>query len=446
MGKFKRQKKRSKRKATSSKLSKQTSSPTSTTSTYDHSTTYDQTRPSLKLPYPNSAKNTVRSFLLQFIVISSIILSLAKAPDLFSWVDKNGRGLLSLEFTTPMPMPMPNANAFSVVEIDGFPIPEQRTGPMEQYPNPINITPEIQQLFHPVVKYPTIWSNDIDDDNDHDDNNIHEIDSQKMKKNAMTKRRKKVPIYKVMDHTHGNNGDAQLIAPEEQDEFRKNRKIRYCLGGEEKGGSGVLKRIVGRLFNIPSKTAQKKYFTVGRYDEYRVDMYTSDLFDDGSRNLHIGIDLGAPVGYPIYSFWDGNVHSLGYNDAWGDYGYVIVIEYDIPTPALLQSTDSEILNTLTECDNNEDCTKERTKIWVLYGHLSSSILKKKVGQPVKRGQMIGRLGDVHENGGWGMPHVHIAVSMTEPPTHDMPGTVRLVDRARALVDYPDPRLILGKLY
>ena len=36
-------------------------------------------------------------------------------------------------------------------------------------------------------------------------------------------------------------------------------------------------------------------YQIGRYDEIRPDMYTHELFS-GERDLHVGIDIGAPVG------------------------------------------------------------------------------------------------------------------------------------------------------
>jgi hypothetical protein len=59
---------------------------------------------------------------------------------------------------------------------------------------------------------------------------------------------------------------------------------------------------------------------------------------------------------------------------------------------------------------------------------------------------LGYLGDVHENGGWFFPHVHFQLSLHPPATHDMPGAVSLEDRARALVEYPDPRYVVGSLH
>ena len=60
--------------------------------------------------------------------------------------------------------------------------------------------------------------------------------------------------------------------------------------------------------------------------------------------------------------------------------------------------------------------------------------------------MIGQIGDCAENGGWTGSHVHFQLSMDEPATHDMPGTVSRADRGKALLVYPDPRYVLGELY
>ena len=52
-------------------------------------------------------------------------------------------------------------------------------------------------------------------------------------------------------------------------------------------------------------------------------MYATELFSDG-RFLHVGIDIGAPVGTPCMAFDDGEIAHFGYNPDDGDYGNVIV--------------------------------------------------------------------------------------------------------------------------
>lgn len=162
-------------------------------------------------------------------------------------------------------------------------------------------------------------------------------------------------------------------------------------------------------------------FGVGRYNERRPTMYSTELFrlDNGDRrDIHMGIDIAAPVGTPVYSFFEGKVFCVGINSAPGDYGGTLITEHDL----------SEL------------------KIWVLHGHLShASIESLKVDQFLKKGEMIARIGNQYENGGWN-PHVHFQISLQKPSCCDLPGAVSKVDQQKALEIYPDPRLILGPIY
>ncbi len=168
-------------------------------------------------------------------------------------------------------------------------------------------------------------------------------------------------------------------------------------------------------------------YQIGRYDEVRPGMYLTPLFE-GERDLHVGIDLGAPAGTPVHSFADGKIHSFGINAEDGSYGPTIVVEYDLSWPPTPQ--------------NVNPC---RT-IWALYGHLSTESLDGLVeGALVAKGANMARMGTKQENGGW-EPHVHFQLSLIEPIGADLPGVVRRDDREQALRDYPDPRLVLGRLY
>jgi len=85
-------------------------------------------------------------------------------------------------------------------------------------------------------------------------------------------------------------------------------------------------------------------------------------------------------------------------------------------------------------------------IWALYGHLSTESLDGLFeGDSVTKGAAMARMGTKQENGGW-EPHVHFQLSLVEPKDADLPGVVRREDREQALRDYPDPRLVLGRLY
>ena len=164
-------------------------------------------------------------------------------------------------------------------------------------------------------------------------------------------------------------------------------------------------------------TPPKTEYSVGKYDEVRPNLYNTELFG-GTRLIHMGIDIGGPVGTPCMAFADGEVSHFGYNPEPGDYGNVVITRHDIGG----------------------------TSVWALCGHMdAASIEGKTVGQKVSAGEEIAWFGARHENGGW-EPHLHFQLSLVEPETHDLPGVVAPEDREQALLDYPDPRLVLGPLY
>ena len=89
-------------------------------------------------------------------------------------------------------------------------------------------------------------------------------------------------------------------------------------------------------------------YSVGKYDELRPGLYSTELFS-GERFLHIGIDIGAPVGTACMAFADGEISHFGYNAADGDYGHVVITKH--------------ILDGIL--------------IWALYGHLDSASIEGK---------------------------------------------------------------------
>ena len=162
---------------------------------------------------------------------------------------------------------------------------------------------------------------------------------------------------------------------------------------------------------------EKFAFGVGRYQEKRPNVYRSEIYD-GIRDIHMGIDLFAPLHTPIHAFAEGRIHLFGYNEAELDYGYTVITEHRF----------------------------EGFSLYALHGHLSAKSVEGKVaGQIIKRGEVIAWVGDRHENGGWA-PHLHFQLSYEKPLKPDMPGVVSEVDLPVALLKYPDPRLVLGPLY
>ena len=90
------------------------------------------------------------------------------------------------------------------------------------------------------------------------------------------------------------------------------------------------------------------------------------------RDIHVGVDVGGPVGTAVHSVADCVVHSCGYNAAELDYGHVVVTEQQL---------------------------NGRT-VWALYGHLDeASSTNKRRGDKIARGDVVGWIGDRHENGG-----------------------------------------------
>jgi peptidoglycan LD-endopeptidase LytH len=158
-------------------------------------------------------------------------------------------------------------------------------------------------------------------------------------------------------------------------------------------------------------------FGVGKYNEKRVGMYEHELFE-GERNIHLGIDIAAPVGTPVHAFADGEIFRFNFNSTPGDYGYTIITKHLL----------------------------DGVPLFALFGHLSAESLRKKhPGQKFRQGETIGWIGNEKDNGGWN-PHVHIQLSYQEPQVCDMPGVVSEENLEAALKTYPDPQLVLGPLY
>jgi murein DD-endopeptidase MepM/ murein hydrolase activator NlpD len=159
-------------------------------------------------------------------------------------------------------------------------------------------------------------------------------------------------------------------------------------------------------------------YGIGGYMEHRTIYARSALFDtnDEPRRLHLGIDIWADAGTPVYSPLDGVIHSFQDNDNFGDYGPTIILQHDLDGLAL----------------------------YSLYGHLSrESLGALRVGQSIGKDQQIATLGNVKENGHW-PPHLHFQLMFAmEGETGDYPGVARYSEKEKYLKNIPDPNLILG---
>jgi len=167
----------------------------------------------------------------------------------------------------------------------------------------------------------------------------------------------------------------------------------------------------------PNRTLETAY-GIGRYDEHRPGMYLGDQFVEGQRSVHVGIDIAAPVGEVVQSFYAGTIFSLADNALPYDYGPTIITRH-------------QWLGQV---------------IFALHGHLSRESLSRwSPGDAFDAGVVIAEVGDKEVNGGWN-PHLHFQLCRFEPETCDLPGAVSLADRTWARTAFPDPRLVLGPLY
>lgn len=120
---------------------------------------------------------------------------------------------------------------------------------------------------------------------------------------------------------------------------------------------------------------------IGHYCENRL-VYEGDAFSVDSparRTVHLGVDLFAPAGTPVFAALDGVVEYFNDNNVYLDYGPVIILRH---------KTDTGI------------------PFFTLYGHLSRPSLENLyLGKEISAGELIATMGEEHENVGW-PPHTH----------------------------------------
>jgi murein DD-endopeptidase MepM/ murein hydrolase activator NlpD len=230
----------------------------------------------------------------------------------------------------------------SVGTDDSFDIPEHFCSSFGAYPNPLHLTEEDRKSFHPVVKFPMVWSDRPD-----------------LSGETEAKSSQKVRIPNVVVNDHSVPTDKIHLAREEQREERS-RQLKNKNWFQKK----------------MEDIRRERVYSIGRYDEDRVAMYISSMFQDterkvdgyaGARTIRIGIDLAGPVGTKVFAFTDGIIHSAGYNPELGDYGNVIVVEHCLPS--------------------------YDRKVWALYGHLDGKSTQREVCRTTcKKRTSIGETG------------------------------------------------------
>lgn len=135
---------------------------------------------------------------------------------------------------------------------------------------------------------------------------------------------------------------------------------------------------------------------LGRYDEVRW-WYTGEAFRapgnemDEWRTVHLGVDLFAEPGTPVFAPLGGRVVSAHDNADRLDYGPTIILEHELEDQAGDGDGDGPI------------------RFRTLFGHLSpESLPALAVGDVVEPGRTIGWIGAPPDNGDWA-PHLHFQV-------------------------------------
>lgn len=119
------------------------------------------------------------------------------------------------------------------------------------------------------------------------------------------------------------------------------------------------------------------------YGGYVEDRIVYNVFDNFAtsaehRSIHLGIDIWAAAGSPVFAPFDGVIHSFQVNEGEGNYGPAIILEHTI----------------------------DGAKLFSLYGHLSTRDLTDLYpGKMINQGELLCHLGETHENGKW-PPHLH----------------------------------------
>lgn len=134
------------------------------------------------------------------------------------------------------------------------------------------------------------------------------------------------------------------------------------------------------VFNLLNQAGKR--FGYGGYLENRIIYRRSEHFQQGeSRCFHLGIDIWAEAGQPVYCPFDAKVHSFANNDNFGNYGPTIILEHE---------------------------WKSQT-FYTLYGHLSiNSLDNLQQRMAIHAGVKFCEIGPFPENGDW-PPHLHFQV-------------------------------------
>lgn len=167
-------------------------------------------------------------------------------------------------------------------------------------------------------------------------------------------------------------------------------------------------------------------YLIGGYREHREIYRRSSLFDkniatavevlEEPRSIHLGIDIWAPAGTPVFAPLGGMVHSFANNADHGDYGATIILQHQLHT----------------------------FNFYTLYGHLSLRNLEgMRKGRFITRGETFAHFGPPAENGNW-PPHLHFQL-ITDMLQYegDFPGVCKPSEAGKYISICLNPDIILN---
>ncbi len=164
--------------------------------------------------------------------------------------------------------------------------------------------------------------------------------------------------------------------------------------------------------------AGKKY-GIGGYLEKRAIYRRSEVFATAAadfRNIHLGVDIWAAAGSPVFAPLDGKVHSFQDNRGFGNYGPTLILSHELAGKTL----------------------------YSLYGHLSRvNLAQFELGREVAAGEQLCEIGPFPENGDW-PPHLHFQLIWDLGELWgDYPGVAAEKDLDYYRQNCPDPAPLLG---
>ena len=207
--------------------------------------------------------------------------------------------------------------------------------------------------------------------------------------------------------------------------FTKENTMALDLGLESKLIEGDTElnsasRLGERIENVLKENNSN--YGIGRFAEPRL-LYSSSVFqgerftNSEDRTIHLGMDIFAPEGSPVYAPLDGYIHLFAYNPGKLDYGHILIIKHK---------------------------THTGIEFYTLYGHLARMTFNNmETGKKVSRGEVIAWLGNTAENGGWSSHlHFQIITDLLYFGT-GYPGVCKPWDSNAWQLLSPDPDLILN---